>query len=320
MNVNFHLGAHRCAAGHFQTYLELNEKRLARAGICFWGPGRVGNGLFAGLLGNVAGGPSGLVQRSVGRIQLQLDHAQEGRAEHLIVTAPDLLGRMEHNFATSSLYAGARPRLSRLAAAFGGRNLRIGLAIRSYETFWSSALAERVARGYALPRPDRLQCLADQPRRWRYVVKDIARAIPEAEISVWTFEGIEAQHGHQFEALTGAPPPSAMVLPQTPKLGRLSAESIGAIAAERGELALAKDIWSQPGTYQPFDAAQSLKMRQDYAEDIDWLINGCDGLATYFDPQSATDAGFPDVRGRQHDRQDRVGKPRHERTARARAG
>jgi len=190
----------------------------------------------------------------------------------------------------------------------GGRKLRIGLAIRSYDTYWASALACRVEGVEQLPTPNMLYDLAQQPRRWRHVITDMARVCPEAKICVWTFEDWMGLPQAQLHALTGTRLPDGLVNDKRLNNASLSANEIGEIARERGAHDIAKDLLSQPGRYQPFGAALLQKLRQDYATDLDWLTQGSDGLATYFDSAGGTFGGPQDARGSDNDQERQLGR------------
>lgn len=262
IDICFHLGAHFCANAQFQDYMAQNRKRLAGSGTQYWHPERLHDGLFAGLLNDPIKAAN-RAQRSVGRIQIALSQLEAAWPARLIFCAPDLLGRPSHMFAAGSLYPGARVRLSRVAAGFGGRPLRVGLSIRSYDAFWTGALASRIASGYSVPRPDRLDELCYQPRRWRHLVADIKQALPEAEVVVWSYDALAGELGQQFAGLTGAAPPSTMLLPQAAGGPVPAAIRLAEILAERGE---ARDsATNASGLYQPFSDEQLLKLRQDYA-------------------------------------------------------
>lgn len=300
-----------------------NRKAFLRDRTTFWGPGRTRSGMFAGLVrdpNRLSPKDIALGRRSLGRIKMELSRAQKNGMERVVISEENMIGTMMKNFAHARLYGQAGQRLSRFAPAFGGHRLRIGIAIRSYETYWASALAFRIKNGNASPHADMLDRLTTQPRRWRHVIEDAARAFPEAEINVWSFEAWASQPDQQLRSLTGRHLPPDIRVGRIPNNASLTAAEIGTILRARGHHQEATVLEHQIGRFQPFSPAQVHKLRQDYANDIDWLIDGSDGLATYFDPTGETSGVAKDARGSTYDRQERLGRARDARVARPLAG
>lgn len=311
MDICLHLGAHRTASTSFQVFMNANSKSLARARMSIWGPGRTRSGLFAGLVRDpnlVQPDDEELARRSIGRIKMELARVQNNEMERLIVSEENMIGTMGHNFKRSRLYSQTAARLKRFAPAFEGHDLRIGLAIRSYDSYWASALAFRIKAGTSLPETDQLDMLTTQPRRWRHVISDIADVFPKAHLAVWSFEAWSNQPQRQLAALAGDGMPQNLSGGGATNNASLRASEIGAIARERGQTEIADDLERQIGRYQPFDPDQIHKLRQDYATDIEWLINGADGLATYYDPTGDTSGGPQDARGSDYDEESRMGQ------------
>ncbi len=331
MDICLHLGAHRTGSTSLQVFMNTNRKAFLKDRTTFWGPGRTRSGLFAGLIRDtrrLTQADRALGQRSLGRIRMELSRAALNGNDRVVISEENILGTLSQNFGQCQLYPQAADRLARFAPAFGGQGLRIGLAIRSYDAHWASALAFGAKAGRALPTPQMLDRLTTQPRRWRHIIADIAHVFPEAQIAVWTFEAWASQQPQQVCALTNRLLPRAISGPVEVNNASPSAADIAAIARERGDPALAEDLAMKIGRYQPFNAAQIHKLRQDYATDIDWLIEGSDGLATYYDPTGDISGASFHPRGRHNDQETRqpagsqgsLGRPRHERAARPLAG
>jgi hypothetical protein len=323
MDICLHLGAHRTGSTSLQVFLNANRKAFLQDRTTFWGPGRTRSGLFAGLIRDtrrLTPGDRATGQRSLGRIKMEMARAALNGNDRLIISEENILGTLSQNFGQCQLYPQAADRLARFAPAFGGQTLRIALAIRSYDTHWASALAFGAKAGRALPTPQMLDRLTTQPRRWRHVIKDIAHIFPEAQIAVWTFEAWASQQPQQVCALTNRLLPRTITKPVQVNNASPNAADIAAIAKDRGDHALAESLKSTIGRYQPFNQDQQHKLRQDYATDIDWLKAGSDGLATYYDPTGDTSGGSLDPRGSHHDQKRRLGRTRHDRTARPLAG
>ncbi len=327
MDICLHLGAHRTGSTSFQVFMNTNRKAFLKDRTTFWGPGRTRSGLFAGLVRDtrrLTPGDRELGQRSLGRIKMEMSRAALNGNDRLVISEENTMGTLAQNFAQCQLYPQAADRLARFAPALGGQGLRIGLAIRSYDSYWASALAFGARAGRPLPTSQMLDRLTTQPRRWRHIIADIAHVFPEAEIAVWSFEAWASQQPQQVCALTNRLLPRAITGPVEVNNASPDTADIAAIARERGDTALADRLAATIGRYQPFDAAQAHKLRQDYATDIDWLKEGSAGLATYYDPTGDTSGASFHPRGRHNDQETRretsLGRPRHERVARPLAG
>ncbi|WP_299301674.1 hypothetical protein [uncultured Litoreibacter sp.] len=311
MEICLHLGAHRTGSTSLQMFLNANRKTLARDRMSIWGPGRTRSGLFAGLVRDpnlVQPCDEATAERSIGRIRMEISRASQNGMRRLVISEENMIGTMAHNFRRSRLYSQTHPRLSRFAPAFAGHQVRIGLAVRSYDNYWASALAFRIKAGAAFPTEADLDRLTTQPRRWRHVIADVASVFPDAKIAVWPFEAWSDQPAPQLGALSGRVLPRGLSGNGTTHNASLTAVEIAEIAMERGHTDIVSNLMGRRGRYQPFNADQIHKLRQDYATDIDWLIQGSDGLATYFDPTGDTSGGPLDARGRYDDEEARLGQ------------
>ncbi len=311
MEICLHFGAHRTGSTSLQVFMNSNRKLLSRDRLAVWGPGRTRSGLFAGMMrdpNRLTPADHEQAQRTIGRLTLEIARAAHNGMHRLVISEENMVGTMAHNLNRSRLYSQTRARLDRFAPAFGGHKLRVGLAIRSYESYWASALAFRIKSGAAFPSTAQLERLTTQPRRWRHMISDIAQVFPEAEIAVWPFEAWSSQPSLQLTALTGRLLPRGVRKNDKANNASLTAAEIAQIARERGDDEMAAELQHVFGRYQPFNAAQIHKLRQDYATDIDWLIQGSDGLATYFDSTGDTSGKSQDARGRYDDEEQRLGR------------
>lgn len=317
MDLCLHLGAHRTATTLFQNYLDDNRDRLRKRGVGYWGPKRLRGGMLSGLMRNPAselGRSKKMHDRVVGRVRMELARAAQNGFEQLVISDENLLGSLRHNLDHTCFYTQTRARLARLAPAVGGNALRIGVAIRSYDTYWASVIAKRLLNGGAEQSVDVLDRLTTQPRRWRDVIVDISNEFPEAEIFVWSYESWGAQPSqpvtHLLDIATADLRPAARTRLNTSR--------------DNFVLNKARARFGFPnlpieGQYMPFSQAQRDKLHRDYASDIAWLAGGAQGRATYLTPMKeefGQDGWFtaaprhkqrvrqPDDRGRPNDRQE----------------
>ncbi len=293
MRIVLHLGAHRTATTTFQRTLGDNAEALQRAGIAYWGPRRLRAGLFDGLYGGAPVPPPRREGRAAGRVALQIEMAARAGATSLVVSEENMAGTMRLITQAQRLYPDAGARVARFADAFAGNELTLGLSVRCPDAFWASVLGWRVLRGGSLPHPALCDRLVTQPRRWRHVIADLAQAVPQARIVVWTHEAMAGRPGDLLAHLTGASVPlkgsdrwcnPGVRLPEL----RAYLADIGA------DPALARGA---AGRFMPFDAHQRAAMRGQYGEDLDWLAAGAGGLAEYIDEVGARTPG-PTGQGR----------------------
>lgn len=283
IDIVLHLGAHRCATTTVQHLLARNTDALRRLDVVAWTPDRMRGGVFGGLL---CGSDKPAAQRewrqnrALGLIGIECDRLVAQGIGTLLVSEQELLGSLDAALGAAQLYPGLAERLARSAPALAPRCVRIGLAIRSYEGFWSSALASSVAQGRPLPDARALDALCAQPRRWRHVIGDVARAFPQAEIVVWPYERFGAQPDVVLAHLLGRPDVAVSFSgarermapgPTLPKLRRL--------LALRGEAEAAAALGDDCGRWAPLGPVREGALRRDYAHDIAWLRGGAEGLA-----------------------------------------
>ena len=283
MRIVLHLGAHRTATTTLQHVLGDSQPALHRAGLVFWGPKRLRAGLFDGLYDDGAVLPARKAGRAAGRIALNLTQAALAGAGTLLVSEENMLGTMRQITLAQRLYPDTGARVARFAEAFDGHDLTLGLSIRCYDAFWASALGWRLPRGGPLPRPALCDRLVTQPRRWRHVIADLAQAVPQAHIAVWTHEAMAGRPGDLLAALTGC------------RVALKGADRWCNAGARLADLrAYLDDIGADPalargsaGRFMPFDLHQRAALRAQYAEDLTWLAQGAGGLATHIDEAGA---------------------------------
>lgn len=301
VEISLHLGAHRTGTTSIQKFFGSNGAQLEAAGLGYWGPKRTRGGLMHGLIKNPANLTEQdirLGQRAVGRIRLERDRMTFEGKRKLIISEENLLGTMAQNLNSKVLYSQATARLGRLAPSLNDAPVRISLSIRSLDVYWASALAFRIRAGMPVPGRDIIDQLAQQPRRWFHVARDIAAAFPQAEILVWPFEGWSMNPKPMIEAILGET--SDLDYQRFEKCNEsLSGPALAELTTDRNETDAS--VWlassGQDTRFMPFSAAQRLKMQKDYRADLDWLSAGMLERVTYLDPTEGTFGGPEMTRG-----------------------
>lgn len=283
MDISLHLGAHRNASSTLQQFLDRNQAGLRQSGVEVWTPARTRQGLFAGLIER----PEDITEhlerraaRSIGLIAVEIERLARAGRQHLLISDENMIGTTRNNLRQLRLYPRVSERLVRLRPGFGAGLCRIGLSIRSYDTFWASCLAFGIAQGFRMPLTADLDRYVTQPRRWRDLIRDLATAFPGIEILVWPYERFGGQPEAQLALLTGG---VTLGLPLTGARERINAsphcDKLRKILDLRGDSALGRNLTLRDGRWMPFDEAQRLALRAQYAVDLDWLRAGADGLA-----------------------------------------
>lgn len=282
MDIILHCGAHRCATTSFQRLLEANRSALEAANVAVWTPERLRGGLFGGVILPPDRATPLLDRRaalSAANIALERAALRQSGITRLVISEENFLGSVRFNLGKGLLYPDLADRLVRLRRALAAPWARIGLSIRRYDSYWSSALSFALATGRLPSACAPPAVLARQPRSWRDVIADLARIDPQAEIIVFPHEEFAPRPDLQLGQLIAQPLPFRPV-----GLGQRcnrspNAAQLRVIASMRSEAAQLPAIPDRPCRWMPFTAAERAVMALTYAADIDWLAGGAGGLA-----------------------------------------
>lgn len=292
MDVILHIGAHRTATTALQSHMANHRDELADAGVVYWGPKVARGGLFRGAIGGIDQIMSWQQRRFNGRCAMRAEAVRLTGASHLIVSDENMLGSLRGTLEDTVLYQGAGRRISAHAGGFSHHRLTVGLCVRSYVEWWTSAIAFRLSRGGPLPRADLRENLVTQPRRWRHIVEEIARVLPDATVTVWTYEALGDKPHRVLEDLCGV-----ATLPSRAKRKNASPPP-----AQLRDLMLSCGIdphqfnWPD-GQFMPFTDHEVEALNAQYDEDLAWLANGAGGFADFIDAP-ATEMAEQTVDGR----------------------
>lgn len=276
MDIILHMGAHRTATTTFQHYMRDHEATLKEQRVEFWGPHKARQSVFPGLFRNaVAAKGRNLARRAEGRIRIHAADAKARGVRTLFVSDENLLGNCKQSIRLGKLYPAAGERTARIALAFAGRLQRIVVSIRAQDLWWASACALTVSRGHPVPSPAKLDVIANSSRSWRDVITDLACAAPDIEIVVIPFE---AQAGRPADLLGTALDMEAPVDTEQRWLNR--SPDLPVLRHQMREQGANPEVLPDGhGRWQPFTADQTAMLRENYADDMHWLIAGADGLA-----------------------------------------
>lgn len=297
MDVVLHIGAHRTATSALQHHMSFNRADLVERGVVYWGPKITRGGLFRGAIGGVENVKAWQERRFVKRCALRAEAIRQTGATHLVISDENMIGSLRGALEFTRLYGDAGRRISAYAHGFRDHRITIALCIRDYADWWTSATAFRLLRGGPLPRTNMRECLVTQPRRWRHVVEELARVLPDARIVVWSFEGSAHAPDRVVTELVNVPSKRAGAPPQ----------NVRPSAAELLDLMDACGIdpnmfhWPD-GQFMPFAEHETEALRAQYQEDLAWLRAGAGGFADYIDaPSAETEALTAQGRGNPDD-------------------
>jgi len=296
------MGAHRTGTTTLQRSLQQNHHNLTKNGLIVWGPKTTRGGMFSGLLRGEDAEPdetARLTARNKGVIGIELDRLAGMGISAVLVSEENMLGGIRGNLRAARLYPGLSARLARFADVFGPVCTRVGLAIRPYQDFWASLLAHAIPQGHRMLCEDDLDRLVTQPRSWRDVISDVAKAFPKAEITLWDFNRMIGRPDAQVQILTGGRqtlPLGGGVQRHNASMGRAALRDI--LAARGGDSAAA--IPPGDGRFMPFGTHHIEAMQGQYAADLAWLRTVAVGRlkfvdevgAPHLDTQHMTKRGF----------------------------
>ncbi|MEL6531420.1 MAG: hypothetical protein AAFN09_06370 [Pseudomonadota bacterium] len=287
MKITLHFGAHRTASTTLQRVLGGSGTALKAQGIAYWGPKRTRSGLFEGVLSAPETEMPWVKRRplrAAGRIALALEQAALHGARQVLVSEENMLGSMRKSLAQGVLYPDAEAKMARLAEAFGGQVDQIGVAIRSYDHYWASVLANQMTRGGPLPEPDFIDTLVSQTRRWRHLLGAFARHFPKAKIRVWSHEAMAARPDEILAHLLDCDPRRLQGVRDWHNTGP-SAGSLRAVMREMAAPSAMIDraIDETANRFMPFLPNQRAKLRGDYLSDLAWLRDVAGAQFDYID-------------------------------------
>lgn len=291
--ITLHLGAHRTGASTLQHLMQDNAAVLAKGDCAVWTPRDTRAGLMVGLLGDVGRRPGLKSNRAGAKVAMRRAALARGGVSRLVISDQSMLGGLRENLLMARLYPSASGRMTRLAQAIPGID-NIFLAIRSPDAWWTSALSSQLMRGFAHPDEMTIEAIVKARRGWRNVIEDIAAALPQARLTVWTHEELAARPEGGFALLTGTNPaaPAPQALNTSPGLRVLRARM-------RDE-GCVTEIPGVGDSYAPFSPDQRAALRAAYAQDLAWLRAGADGLATFATKRPGEAAAARDRKGMLH--------------------
>lgn len=274
-----HLGAHKTATTHLQHSLLRHREALAEQGVDYLPMDQVRRLRLT-------------LHQGRRRWRVRLGWPMRRRIEALVAPlrlGPDRIAISEENLLGISpdlLKGSFYPKAELQLAAFaplsgGGRELRLFLSVRSFETLLPSAYVQTL-RGMSFPggfAPVRAAAL-NRPPSWAELVARIRRTLPQARLRLWTFEDYGAHDREILSRFVGAeiptgeplPPPESTRSPSARAIAEMERleDGLGYLDRTRAAAKIAARDAERGGgeRFAPFSDAERALLQEAYAEDL----------------------------------------------------
>lgn len=273
MDIHLHLGAHRTGSTTFQYFLRKNREVLARNKIATYFPNETRAGMLKGIMGNPLSDPRRRRRDAASAIpefRKFLKSLEAEGYEHLILSEENLLGSVRRNYHRGLIYPNATGQLRFLARALQDQDVRILLTMRSYDTYWSSALNYVVRWGEKVPSATKIDSIAKTPRTWRQVSQGIFNAFPDAAFKARPYEIFGGRPLSQLETLLGDTPPSGLSTNIRWHHRTQGLDELRKHLQSRGDLDSVRSLPGKGEFWFPFNKKQTTDMREVYRDDLRW--------------------------------------------------
>ena len=230
VEIILHLGAHKTATTYIQRSLSLSAAALAEKGVFI-----VPTVDFRRTIDQVRT-QSDFLNRfarirkwRVSRVyQNYLRQAEAGRSGRLVISEEGLLGSINHLTNDGMFYEKISRNLKIPITGLKARPVTAILAIRSYDSFFTSAWGQTVKEfGYRQFDETQKSRLMGMKRGWFDVIGDILELLPlGSRLRVYRFEDFKNNENPAFSELVGAENTGCITRPKKNMLPGLSKQAI----------------------------------------------------------------------------------------------
>jgi hypothetical protein len=197
MKLHVHVGVHKTATTYLQGQLAKKKTELNQAGV-----GAMGLGEFRPFF------TRHLMDHPVGTFRIE-DHLEKffvGAApadiRGLVLSDENLIGQCNGLIAHGKAYPSSEVRLKRLKELLAGHEVTMFMALRSYDSFTSSAYCEAMRHTQQFVKFGAFRSKFDiESLRWPAMVQRFVAALQPAKVKLWRFEDFRQQSEPVFNAL-----------------------------------------------------------------------------------------------------------------------
>lgn len=202
-----HLGAHKTATTFIQRNLEDRRRELLRQGVRYFGTSELRDveGIVLPTPRDVREGLAEPLQRRTATTLRQLvDDAIPDHARRVLLSEENFLGSSRLNIRRGKLYPAMEDRLRCLPESWNSDRLEIFLSIRDYASFFASCHSTIALQGDWMEfGAEKQAAIAELPRRWTDVVREIRAVFPRAEMVIWRYEDLATLGQHVMNDMVG---------------------------------------------------------------------------------------------------------------------
>jgi hypothetical protein len=189
MKLHVHVGVHKTATTYLQGRLASNGPKLNSAGIGVMPLGPFRQFFTRNLMKYPAE-----TFRIENHVEKFFPGGVPAKIHGLILSDENLIGLCNGLVSTGKAYQRADIRLSHLKRLLAGHRITMFMAVRSYDTFTSSAYCEAMRHTEQFSSFDSFRARLDlEALRWPTLVRFFSEALKPAEIKLWRFEDFREQ-------------------------------------------------------------------------------------------------------------------------------
>ena len=284
MDIVLHLGVHKTASTYLQSLLEKNIVPLERHCIGFANPKTL-RPMFA-----IAPRRTFTTSRSARNdarawaLRQMIDKAHDLQRRRLIISEEQLIGSLRPLFSGKGLYREISRELRGVVTALQGQPVKVMLAVRSYDTFLTSAYGQ-VLSGWKYIRfsKELREHLLREGRGWPEIVTEIMQVLPKGStLKLWEYErfGLEERNilghmvGDEVAEELKSPDNKPRVGPSQEGIAALDSIAVSGSPPDVEEIRRTLRKFGKdkgfPG-YSPWSASEKSMLEDRYAQDIELI-------------------------------------------------
>jgi hypothetical protein len=198
MQIHIHIGVHKTATTYMQNTLHENRGKLRAAGIGYISLWELRQMFTESFMDFVPG--EFKIEQLLPKF---FDRNLPANIRGLIISEENLIGYCGGLLLSGHPFANAHARLTHLRALLSGHDITMFCAIRSYDSFLSSAYCEGIRNTQQFVAfedfKDRLQWAKLQ---WPYLIQRFEECLAPDRAFLWRYEDFRQNSGRILDALT----------------------------------------------------------------------------------------------------------------------